>query len=128
MDSTVTTRYLRLTIKKVHTGVVFARINEFSPFMMPVGTSIGEVVENENKDIRIYSVAGNVCIDAPSFTDFATIDIYTTSGSKVISRTIENIDKGDVINIHSFDIVPGVYVVRYATASGEVYNGKVVVK
>ena len=128
MDSTVNTRYLRLTIKKVHTGVVFARINEFSPLLLPVGTSIDDVVENENKDIRIYSVAGCVYIDAPSFADYVTIDIYTTSGNKVVSRTIEDVDKGDVVSIHSFDIVPGVYVVRYATATGEVYNGKVVVK
>jgi hypothetical protein len=123
MDSVATARYLRLTIKKIHTDVVYARLNEFSVLNMPM-TSIG-TVDEETEKASIYVKANCVYVDAPSATESATIDIYSLSGKKVVTRTITDILAGDVISVHSFDLIPGVYTVRYTTAEGNTYSAKI---
>ena len=123
MDSVVTARYLRLNIKKVHTGVAYARLNEFSVLNLPM-TSIGEIADKA-ESTSIYVKGNCVCVDAPAAAESATVDIYSLSGKKVVTRSITDIMAGDVISVHSFDLVPGVYTVRYATADGNVYSAKV---
>lgn len=123
MDSVVTARYLRLNIKKVHTGVAYARLNEFSVLNLPM-TSIGEIADKA-ESASIYVKGNCVCVDAPAAAESATVDIYSLSGKKVVTRSITDIMAGDVISVHSFDLVPGVYTVRYATADGNVYSAKV---
>ena len=123
MDSVTTARYLRLTIKKIHTDVVFARLNEFSVLNLPM-TSIG-TIDKESEEASIYVKGNCVYVDAPTATESATIDIYSLSGKKVVTRTIADILAGDVISVHSFDLIPGVYTVRYTTAEGKTYSAKV---
>lgn len=127
LDSTVSTRYLRLTIRGTQTGVVYTRINEFGAALYPQPTSIEEL-KSGNKKVNIYTVGNCIYVDAPADMESAKIDVYTTSGSLVTSRTYDDVKMNDMLSVHSFDFVPGIYTVRFETAKGKVYTSKVAIK
>ncbi len=127
LDSTIQARYLRLSIRGTQTGSVYARINEFGAIYFPRTTDI-EDIKLDNNDARIYTVGNIINIDAPYSVANAKVDVFTTSGSKVVSRKVENITKGDLISVHSFDLVPGIYIVRYEPTKGKVCTSKVVIE
>ena len=58
----------------------------------------------------------------------AKVDVYSASGSQVVSHTYDDIKKDDIISIHSFSFVTGIYTVRVETAEGKVYTSKVLIK
>lgn len=126
MDSTATARYLRLTIKKVHTNVNFARINEFSTLKLEVPTSIDRI--EQNKKVRFYSKGASICIDAPHDMSSAKVAIYSTAGRLVTTCTVEDVKVNDVISVHSFSMTSGIYTVRLEDAEGNVYTGKVALR
>ena len=127
MDTIANARYLRLTIKSVHTGSIYARINEFDALLLPVSTSIDNI-KDENNKAKIYTVGNCIYIDSPANINEANIDVYTLSGKKVISRSINNIMKDDVISVHSFELISGIYTVRFETSEGKVYTEKIIIK
>ena len=118
---------MRLTIRGTQTGVVYTRINEFGAALYPQPTSIEEL-KSGNKKVNIYTVGNCIYVDAPSDMESAKIDVYTTSGSLVTSRTYDDIKMNDMLSVHSFDFVPGIYTVRFETAKGKVYTSKVAIK
>ena len=126
MDSTATARYLRLTINKVHTGVNFARINEFSVLKLETPTSIDNI--EENNKVRFYTKGSSICIDAPCDMQSAKVSVYSTAGNKVTECTVDNVNTNDVISVHSFSITPGIYTVLLENAEGKRYTGKVAIK
>ncbi len=127
LDSIVKARYLRLTIRGTQTGVAYTRINEFGAVLFDRPTSIGDI-KSDAKKTRIYTVGGCIYIDAPSTVESAKVDVFSASGSMVVSHKVEDIKENDVISIHSFDFAPGIYTVRYETCKGKVYTSKVVIK
>ena len=126
MDSTATARYLKLTINKVHTGVNFARINEFSVLKLETPTSIDNI--EENSKVRFYTKGSSICIDAPCDMQSAKVSVYSTAGNKVTECTVDNVNTNDVISLHSFSITPGIYTVLLENAEGKRYTGKVAIK
>ncbi len=128
MDSTANARYLRLTIKSVYTGVVYARINEFGVLNLPAPTSIDDNIVADEGDARIYTVGNCIYIDAPKTMEYANIDVYSIEGKKLLAHKVDDVKEGDVISIHSFSLVPGIYAVRVESAEGNIYTSKVVIK
>jgi hypothetical protein len=126
MDSTATARYLKLTINKVHTGVNFARINEFSVLKLEVPTLIEDL--KADKAVRFYTKGASICVDAPCNMASAKVSVYSADGQIVTSCVTEEVAANDVISVHSFSIVPGIYVVTLEDAAGKTYTGKVAVK
>ena len=126
MDSTATARYLKLTINKVHTGVNFARINEFSVLKLEVPTLIEDL--KADKKVRFYTKGASICVDAPCNMANAKVSVYSADGQIVTSCVTEDVTANDVISVHSFSIVPGIYVVTLEDATGKTYTGKVAVK
>ncbi|MBR5891012.1 MAG: DUF3472 domain-containing protein [Bacteroidaceae bacterium] len=126
MDSTATARYLKLTINKVHTGVNFARINEFSVLKLEVPTLIEDL--KADKKVRFYTKGASICVDAPCNMASAKVSVYSADGQIVTSCVTEDVTANDVISVHSFSIVPGIYVVTLEDATGKTYTGKVAVK
>ena len=127
LDSIAQARYLRLTIRGTQTGAVFTRINEFGAALLPT-TSIDDNIKIDKNKANIYTVGNCIYIDAPSTIESAKVDVFSASGSKVVSHEIEDIIKDDIISVHSFDFAPGIYTVRFETSNGEVYTSKVVIK
>lgn len=127
MDSIAKARYLKLTIRDTQTGVIHTRINEFNALLLPVPTSIDDNVKIDSDDIEIYSVGKCIYIDAPADIKNAKIDIYSVSGAKVVSRNVDDVQKGDVVSVHSFNLVSGIYTVRF-DADGKIYAKTIVVK
>ena len=126
LDSTAQARYLRLTIRGTQTGVVYTRINEFSAMYFPNATSIEENIETEK--IKIYTAGSNIYIDSPEALENAKVDVYSTSGSLVVSHNYNDIKENDLISIHSFKFASGIYTVRVETNKGKVYTAKVMIK
>ena len=127
-DSTATARYLRLTIRGTQTGVVHTRINEFGAALYPQITSIDNNVKTEADKAKIYSVGNTIYVDAPATMESAKVDVYSASGSLVVSHTYSDIIEGDMISVHSLNFTPGVYAVRFETCDGKVTTSKVVIR
>lgn len=128
LDSVAQARYLRLTIRGTQTGVVYTRINEFGAVLYQRTTSVDDNIKSDAKNAKIYTVGNCIYIDAPSTVESARVDVFTASGSKVVSHKVEDIKENDVISVHSFNFVSGIYTVRFETAKGKVYTSKVMIK
>ncbi len=127
-DSVATARYLRLTIRGTQTGVAFTRINEFGAALYTNVTSIDDNLKADTGNAKIYSVGNTIYIDAPSTMESAKVDVYSASGSLVVSRTYSDIIEGDMVSVHSLDFTPGIYTVRFETCKGEVSSAKVLIR
>ena len=127
-DSTATARYLRLTIRGTQTGVVHTRINEFGAALYPQISSVDDNIKPQADKTKIYSVGNTIYVDAPATMESAKVDVYSASGSLVVSHTYSDIIEGDMISVHSLNFTPGVYAVRFETCDGKVTTSKVVIR
>ena len=127
LDNNEKVRYLRLTIRGTQTGITYTRINEFGAALYPT-TAIDDNIEFDTEKVKIYTIGNSICIDAPETMNSAKVDVYSASGSLVVSHTYDDIIKDDRISIHSLNFVSGIYTVRVETDKGETYTGKVAIK
>ena len=127
LDSTAHARYLRLTIRETLTGDIYARINEFGAALCPVSTSIEDITP-ETANARIYTIGSSIYIEAPETIESAKVDVYSASGSLVVSHTYDDIKENDLISVHSLKFASGIYTVRCETNKGQVYTSKVMIK
>jgi hypothetical protein len=127
LDSTTQARYLRLTIRANQTSTVYTRINEFGAALYPVSTSIEDITP-ETAIARIYTIGSSIYIEAPETMESAKVDVYSASGSLVVSHTYDDIKENDLISVHSLKFASGIYTVRCETNKGQVYTSKVMIK